>query len=162
MPLINCKIHLELSWNKNCLLSSADANNLSFKITKTQLYVPIVTLLKDDNEKLIKQLNEGFKRTVQWNDYNVKFKEEQSTNTFIKLLDASIQGANRLFVLAFNNVEAGDDDDSNTDNRVQRDGNRKYFLLRIEINNYNVLFNGRNFYDQPIIDQTRKYDFGKR
>ena len=162
MPLINCKIHLELSWNKNCLLSSADANNLSFKITKTQLYVPIVTLLKDDNEKLIKQLNEGFKRTVQWNDYNVKFKEEQSTNTFIKLLDASIQGANRLFVLAFNNVEAGDDDDSNTDNRVQRDGNRKYFLLRIEINNYNVLVNGRNFYDQPIIDQTRKYDFGKR
>ena len=162
MPLINCKIHLELSWNKNCLLSSADANNLSFKITKTQLYVPIVTLLKDDNEKLIKQLNEGFKRTVQWNDYNVKFKEEQSTNTFIKLLDASIQGANRLFVLAFNNVEAGDDDDSSTDNRVQRDGNRKYFLLRIEINNYNVLFNGRNFYDQPIIDQTRKYDFGKR
>ena len=162
MPLINCKIHLELSWNKNCLLSSADASNLSFKITKTQLYVPIVTLLKDDNEKLIKQLNEGFKRTVQWNDYNVKFKEEQSTNTFIKLLDASIQGANRLFVLAFNNVEAGDDDDSNTDNRVQRDGNRKYFLLRIEINNYNVLFNGRNFYDQPIIDQTRKYDFGKR
>ena len=162
MPLINCKIHLELSWNKNCLLSSADASNLSFKITKTQLYVPIVTLLKDDNEKLIKQLNEGFKRTVQWNDYNVKFKEEQSTNTFIKLLNASIQGANRLFVLAFNNVEAGDDDDSNTDNRVQRDGNRKYFLLRIEINNYNVLVNGRNFYDQPIIDQTRKYDFGKR
>ena len=26
MPLINCKIHLELNWNNNCVMYGADAN----------------------------------------------------------------------------------------------------------------------------------------
>ena len=64
MPLINCKIHLELNWNNNCVMYDADAyaggNNANnrettFKITSTKLCVPIVTV------NLTKQLNEGFK-----------------------------------------------------------------------------------------------------
>ena len=43
-------------------------------------------------------------------------------------------------------------------NRVQRDSHRRYFLQRVNITKYNVLIDGRNFYDQPISDQTRKYD----
>ena len=58
---------------------------------------------------------------------------------------------NRLFVLAFDNTNNGD-------NKVERDSHRKYFLPRVAITNYNVLINGRNFYDQPINDQTKKYD----
>ena len=154
IALINCKIHLELSWNKNCVLSSAavaDATNpTSFKITKTQLYVPIVTLPTKDNANLTKQLNEGFKRLVQWNDYKANFKNETANNTFRKLLDASVQGVNRLFVLTFNNVDGN--------NKVKRDGYRKYYLPRVETNNYNVLIDGRNFYDQPIGEQIKKYD----
>ena len=58
---------------------------------------------------------------------------------------------NRLFVLAFDNTENGN-------NKVERDSLRKYFLPRVEITNYNVLIDGRNFYDQPINDQIKKYD----
>ena len=35
---------------------------------------------------------------------------------------------------------------------------RKYFLPRVYTTNYNVLIDGRNFYDQPINDQIKKYD----
>ena len=58
---------------------------------------------------------------------------------------------NRLFVLAFENTENGDE-------KVERDSPRKYFLPRVDIINYNVLIDGRNFYDQPINDQIKKYD----
>ena len=42
MPLINCKIHLELSWTNSCVMSNI-GENTTFKITNTKLYVPIVT-----------------------------------------------------------------------------------------------------------------------
>ena len=62
MPLINCKIHLELNWSKDCVMSTIA--NTAFKITNTKLYVLIVTLSSKDNVKLVKLLEEGFKRSV--------------------------------------------------------------------------------------------------
>ena len=132
MPLINCKIHLELNWNNNCVIYGPDtyaggdnANNreTTFKITNTKLYVPIVTLSTKDNVNLTKQFNEGFKRSVYWNEYKSKLetKEADANNLNIFPLDASCEGVNRLFVLAFNDV-------NNDANRVQRDSNRKHFL----------------------------------
>ena len=50
MPLINCKIHLELNWNRNCVMygdhddAGGDNRETTFKITSTKLYVPVVTL----------------------------------------------------------------------------------------------------------------------
>ena len=70
MALVNCKIDLELTWHKDCMISSANAaanQVVSFMITDTKLYVPIVTLSTKDNTNLTKQLNEGFKRTIYWN-----------------------------------------------------------------------------------------------
>ena len=62
MPLINCKIHLELNWSKDCvMLTIADTK---FEITNSNLYAPIVTLWSRDNVKLVKLLEEGFKRPV--------------------------------------------------------------------------------------------------
>ena len=47
----------------------------------------------------------------------------------------------------------------NTDhNRVTVDSHQKYLLPRVEIENYNIEIDGRNFYDQPIIDLIKKYD----
>ena len=43
-------------------------------------------------------------------------------------------------------------------NRVIRNSYRKYFVPRVDIISYNVLIDGRNFYDQPINDSIRKYD----
>ena len=59
MPLVNCKIDLELTWHKDCMISSADAaagQVVSFMITNTKLYVPDVTLSTKDNNNLTKQL----------------------------------------------------------------------------------------------------------
>ena len=155
MPLVNCKIHLELNWTKNCVLPSADGDggDVSFKITETKLYVPIVTLSTKDNVNLTKQLNEGLKRSVYWNEYasKIETKAADNNNVIRFPLDASFQGVNRLFVLAFSNI-------SNDDKEVKRNSFKKYFLPRVNITKYNVLIDGRNFYDQPISDQIRKYD----
>ena len=59
MPLINCKIKLNLTWKKECVLS-IDAGNAVFIINDTKLYVPVVTLSKEDNKDFIEQQNKGF------------------------------------------------------------------------------------------------------
>ena len=71
-------------------------------------------------------------------------------------LDASFQGVRRLFVLAFNNTT--DDNNNPINNTVFKSNHRKYFLPRVNITNYNVLIDGRNFYDQPINDLIKQYD----
>ena len=72
MPLIKCKVELSLKWIENCILTTAaNANKAIFKITDAKLYVPIVTLSIEDNSKLTKLLNEGFKRPIYWNEYKV-------------------------------------------------------------------------------------------
>ena len=119
MPLINCKIHLELNWNDNCVIHGADTytggdnnnnnNNreTAFQITSRKLYV---TLSTKGNVNLTKQLNEGFKRSVYWNEYKSKIetKTADNNNDTRFLLDASFQGVKRLFVLAFDNTNNGD------------------------------------------------------
>ena len=42
MPLINCKIKLNLTWKKECVLSTDNDNNPGFIINDTKLYVPVV------------------------------------------------------------------------------------------------------------------------
>ena len=172
LPLVNCKIDLELTWHKDCIISSADAaagQVVSFMITDTKPYVPIVTLAAKDNTNLTKQLNKGFKRTIYWNQYVSKpFPETPHKKTGITrfALDAAFQGVNRLFVLAFEDTRANDPAiDANNPatqnlaaNRVIRNSYRKYFIPRVDITSYNVLIDGRNFYDQPINDSIRKYD----
>ena len=145
MPLINCRIHLELNWNNNCVMYGADANadgndrETTFKITSIKLYVPIVTLSTKDNVNLTNQLNEGFKRSVYWNEYKSKIesKEADKNNLTRFPLDASFQGTNRLFVLAFNNTTENGNEvpANNTAKSVQRDSHRKYFLPRVDITN---------------------------
>ena len=51
MPLINCKIKLNLTWKKECVLSTA-ADDAAFIINNTKLHVPVVTLSKEDNNKI--------------------------------------------------------------------------------------------------------------
>ena len=58
MPLTNCKIKLNLTWKKECVLSTDDGNAV-FIINDTKMYVPIVTLSKEDNKDFIKQQKKG-------------------------------------------------------------------------------------------------------
>ena len=152
MPLINCKIHFELSWDKNCVMSSI-AVVTTFKITSAKLYVSIVTLSIKDNVYLTIKLNEGFKRSVYWNEYKSKIETKPANNQSCPrfLLDVSFQGVKRLFVLPFDNANNGP-------NKVERNSHKKYFLPRVDITDYNVLICGRNFYDQPINNLIKQYD----
>ena len=114
-------------------MSTAPVDNnrtTTFQITSTKLYVPIVT---KDNVNLAKQLNEGFKRSVYWNEYKSKIETQKADTSNPKRfpLDASFQGVNRLFVLAFDNTNNGA-------NKVERYSHKKYFLPRVDITNYNV------------------------
>ena len=68
MPVINCKVYLELNWIEDCILSSA-GNYAKFEITDAKLHVPIVTLFTKDSEDLERRLSKGFKRSVYWNSY---------------------------------------------------------------------------------------------
>ena len=65
---------------------------------------------------------------------------------------ASFQGIRRLFVLAYVVAAGAANDEAGIKD------NKKYFLPRGEIKNYNVLIDGRNFYDQPINDLIKQYD----
>ena len=125
----------------------------TFKITNTKLYVPIVTLSSKNNVKLVKLLEEGFKRPVYWNEYQTKIETRNLDNNNLTRfpLDASFQGVRRLFVLAFDNTDNGA-------KKVERNSHTKYFLPRVNITNYNVLIDGRNFYDQPINDLVKQYE----
>ena len=129
----------------------------TFQIASTKLYVPIVTLSTKDNVSLTKQLPEGFKRSFYWNKWKSKIESKKAGNNLAVLpLDASFQGVNRLFVLAFDNSSLANVNDGPS--KVIRNSHRKYFLPRVNIANYNVFIDGRNFYNQPINDQIKKYD----
>ena len=156
MPLINCKIKLNLTWKKECVLSiDADtdaanaANNAVFIINDTKLYVPVVTLSKEDNKDFIEQQNKGFQRSIYWNEYKTKGQNEgEDANVFKYInLGPSFQGVNRLFVTAYSRV----------DGQPNKNSRRKYYLPRVDLKKYNVIIDGRNFYDNPIESDIEKY-----
>ena len=155
IPLINCKIKLNLTWKKECVLSTLDddaanpENNAAFIINDTKLYVPVVTLSKEDNKDFIEQQNKGFQRSIYWNEYKTKeLTEYADANVFKYInLNLSFQGVNRLFVMAYSRVEG----------QPTKNGRKKYYLPRIDLNKYNVIIDGRNFYDNPIESDIEKY-----
>ena len=148
MPLINCKIKLNLTWMKKCVLST-DAGDAVFIINDTKMYVPVITLSKEGNKDFIEQQNKGFQQFIYWNKYKTKeINEDADANVFKYInLDPSFQGVNRLFVMAYNRV----------DGQPTRNGQRKYYLPRISLNKYNVIIDRRNFYDNPIESDIEKY-----
>ena len=170
LPLINTKLYIQLNYTKNSVISTVVGDS-TFKITKTELYVPAVTLKTEDNNKLTDLLDSEFERTVYWNEYKSKIEDvTQCHNDNIckrTLLDTSIPGVNRLFVAGFNNNDAltappagGEPNTSKKThaNRVERNSHRKHFLPRVDIKDYNTLIGRRNFYDQNISDDFKRYE----
>ena len=105
VPLINCEIGLMLTCSKNYFLVAGTAVNRepTFTVTDIKFYVPVVTLSTQDNVKLLKQLESGFKWIINWNKYQSKI-TEQTWNRYLDfLIDPSFRGLNKLFVLLFEN-----------------------------------------------------------
>ena len=134
MPLINCEVELILNWSANCVIIYTDVNNQvpTFTTTETNLYVPVVFLWTQDNEKLLPQLKSAFKRKISWNRYLAKPELLAQNSTLNYLIEPSFQGVNRRFVLAFENDE-------------QRTSNKRYYIPNEEIKDYNVMIGGKIF-----------------
>ena len=135
---------------------STIAEVTTFKVTKTELHVPIITLLSKGNVKLGKLAEEVFKRPVYWNEYQPKIESKNLDNDNLTRFPLDLLFKDLLFALAFNKTT--DNDNNPIGSTGFRNNHRKYFLLRVSIANYNVLIDGRNFYDQPIHDLIKQYD----
>ena len=140
-------INLILTWYANCVIVYNDAANqgATFAMIETKLYVPLVTLSTQDNAKLLQQLKSGFKRTISWNKYLSKPELLAQNANLNHLIEPSFQGVNRLFVLAF-------------ENDAQRTSNKRYYLPNVEIKDYNVIIDGKNFFDQPVKNNKITYE----
>ena len=134
MPLINCEVNLILTWSSNCVLIATSVQNqaVTFEITDTKLYVPVVTLSTQENTKFLQQLKSGFKIVINWNKYLSKLELLAQNPNLNHLVEPSFQGIKRLFVLAFEN-----DDERRSDD--------EYCLPTVEIKDYNIVINGENF-----------------
>ena len=94
--MINCEVNPILTWSLSCIITNSTGTG-RFKITDTNLYVPVVTLSAQNNTKKLQQLKSSFKRTINWSKYQLE-------NRYLNhLVDPSFQGVNRLFVLSFKN-----------------------------------------------------------
>ena len=129
---------------------STDAGDAVFIINDTKMYVPVVTLSKEYNKDFIEQQNKGFQRSIYWNEYKTKeINEDADANVFKYInLDPSFQGVNRLFVMAYSRAD---------NNQPTKNGQRKYYLPRIDLKKYNVIIDGKNFYANPIESDIEKY-----
>ena len=84
--------------NSVIIYTNVANKNITFEITETKLYVPVVTLSIQDNAKLLQQLKSGFKRTINYNEY-LRKPELLAQNPHLNhLVEAGFQGVNRLFV----------------------------------------------------------------
>ena len=82
-----------LTWTKNCFLVAGPIVNQEpiFIMTDTKLYVSIETLSTQDNVKLLKQLESGFKRTINGNKYQSKVTQQTLNRNFDFLIDPRFQ-----------------------------------------------------------------------
>ena len=92
IPLIRCEVSLELKWNKNCIITSLEEKQVdsgppvvrdgaptgaTLAINDCKLYIPVVTLSKDDEIKLLTNLKSGFIREIEWNKIDRKCLQKQ-------------------------------------------------------------------------------------
>ena len=96
-------------------------------------------------QKLLLQLKPDFKGTISWNKYLAKPELLAQNPNSDHLVEPSFHGVNRLFVLAFENDD-------------QRISNKRYYIPNVEIKDYNVMINGKNFFDQPRNNMIKIYE----
>ena len=138
---------LELKWNKNCVITSIQreinldgGNNeastgATLSITDCKLYVPVVTLSKDDK----------IKRKIIWNKYRSQMTTEAINNNLNILVDPTFPNINRLFVLAYQNAD-------------DRQSFYEFYLPKVMIEDFNVIIDKLAFFDLPIKTEEEAYE----
>ena len=102
---------------------------LTFEITDKKLDVPVITLSKENDIKLLEQLKTGFKRTIKWNKYRSQMTIQPKNNNLNYLINPTFTNINRLFVLPI----------TRTDTRDYRNVFSNYYVPDVEIKDLNVL-----------------------
>ena len=139
-----------LSWYKKCVLVGKALRNApdpqpnppiaaiesptdaKFEITDCKLYVPVVTLSAENDNKLLEQLKSGFRRSIKRNKYMSQMSNQNKNNNLNYLIDTTFSNVNRLFVLSCENED-------------DRTSYYKYYVPSIEIKDYNVLIEGNAY-----------------
>ena len=151
IPLISCEVYLELKWNKNCIISSqqigvnldggntAAPTGATLAINDCKLYVPVVTLSKDDEIKLLTNLNSGFKR-----DRSQMITEAINNNLNI-LVDPTFTNVNKFFVLAYRTAD-------------DRQSYSQFYFPRVMVKDYYFIIDKLAFFDLPIKTEEEAYE----
>ena len=119
--------------------------NATFKIKDTKLYVPVVTLSAENDNKLLEELKTGFKRKLKWNKYRSEMSNQTKNNNLNYLINPTFTNVNRLFVLTFENEYA-------------RTSFSKYYLPKVEIKDFKVLIDGKPFFEIPVKNKEEEYE----
>ena len=159
IPLISCEVPLELKWNKNCVITSLeqraiDENNppnrdgartdATLTINEFKLSIPVVTLSKDDEIKLLTNLKSGFTREIEWNKYRSQMSTEAINNNLNILIDPTFINVNRLFFIAY---QTADD----------RQSFSHFYLPKFMAKDFNVIIDKLAFFDLPIKTEEEAY-----
>ena len=157
IPLISCEVSLELKWDKNCIITSLEQRDIgggnrhnaptgaTLAINDCKLYVPAVTLSKDDEIKLLTNLKSGFKKEIIWNKYRSQMTTEAINNNLNILIDPTFTNVNRLFVLAYQNAD-------------DRQSFSQFYLPNVMVKDYNVIIDKLAFLDLPIKPEEEAYE----
>ena len=149
IPLISCEVSLELKWNKNCVITSLERRQVGARprnnaptgatlaINDCKLYVPVVTLSKDDEIKLLTNLKSGFKRELIWNKYRSQMTTEAINNNLNILIDPTFTNVNRLFVLAYQTTD-------------DRQSYSQFYLPKVMVKDFNFIIDKLAFFDLRI------------
>ena len=151
-----------LRWSENCVVTSKatrdsvpaqggnpavaaidNPTNATFKITDKKLYVPVVTLSTENDKRLLEQLKTGFKRSIRRNKYRSEMTNQTKNNNLNYLIDPTFTKVNRLFVLSF-------------ENENDRTSFSKYYVPNLQIEDFDVLIDGKLFFGMPI-KMTKKH-----
>ena len=160
IPLISCEVSLELKWNKKCVITSIEnriinagppvirgnePTSATLEITDCKLYVPVVTLSKDDEIKFLTNLKSEFKREIIWNKYRSQMTTEETNNNLNILVDPTFTNVNRLLVLAYPTAD-------------NRQSFSNFYLTNVMVKDYNVIIDKLAFFDLPIKTEEEAYE----
>ena len=157
MQLISCEVSLELKWNKNCVITSLERRQVGARprnnaptgatlaINDCKLYIPVVTLSKDDEIKLLTNLKSGFTREIIWNKYRSQMSTEANNNNLNILIYPTFTNVNRLFVLACQTVD-------------DRQSFSQFYLPKVMVEDFNVIIDKLAFFDLPIKTEEGAYE----
>ena len=142
MSFINYEVEFGLSWKKDCVLMEhhSNINGVNFMITSIKRYIPVVTLSTNDNIKFLENKKQGFKTTIYWIKYRSKVKTQPKNNSLDYLIDPTLRNINKKFIQLFK-VGAND---------PTRNSFLKYYMLLVQIKDFNALIGNKPFFDQPL------------